>query len=189
MHHRYFPACPVDGPIEPPAPFGHMVSRGAVPKKCSECRHLFEGECVRYMDEVGHFLHLDHGPCGINGPTDPVIYEDELVRSKVEIPRKCATCVFLAIDRIFGLHRTKDADKWGDLHRGLDWDAWEPDCIYLELPSPKVTTKHLSQFANQNDLIAFLKEYRRINPGVSIEEAKADFSHFRTVLENRKSSE
>jgi len=27
MHHLYFPACPVEGPIEPPVPFGHMGTR------------------------------------------------------------------------------------------------------------------------------------------------------------------
>jgi hypothetical protein len=92
-------------------------------------------------------LHLDHGPCGIDGPTDPVVYDDEFVTSKVEVPRKCAKCVFLAIDRVYGFHCTKDADKWGDFHRGLDWGAWEPDFIYVELPQPKVTTRDLSPFA------------------------------------------
>lgn len=183
MHRRYFPACPVDGPIEPPVPFGHMGSRGAVPKKCSDCQHLFEGECVRYSEDVGHYLHLDHGPCGIDGPTDPVTFQDEFVSSKVDVPRKCATCVFLAVNSIEGFHCTKDADKWGDFHRGLDWGAWKPDCVYLELPLPKVTTRNLSLFAKQNDLMAFIKEHRRINPGLSIEEAKADFAHFRSVLE------
>ena len=185
MHRNYFPRCPIDGPIEPPVPFGHMASRGAVPKKCSECQHLFEGECTRYIEDVGHYLHLDHGPCGIDGPTDPVLYEDEFVTSKAEVPRKCAKCVFLAVDRIYGFHCTKDADKWGDFHRGLDWGAWEPDCIYLELPLPKVTTKELSVFARRNDIMSFIKEHRRINPGLSIEEAKADFAHFRDVLEKR----
>ena len=55
----------------------------------------------------------------------------------------------------------------------------------LQLPLPRVTTKTLAQFAQCNDMISFIKEYRRINPGLSIEEAKADFAHFRKVLENR----
>lgn len=185
MHRRYFPPCPVDGPIEPPVPFGHMASRGAVPMKCSECQHLFEGECTRYIEEVGHYLHLDHGPCGIDGPTDPVIYKDDFVTSKAEVPRKCTICVFLAVDRIHGFHCTKDSDKWGDFHRGLDWGAWEPDFVYLELPLPKVTTKELSLYARQNDKMSFIKEHRRINPGLSIEEAIADFARFREVLEKR----
>ena len=183
MHSRYFPPCPIDGPIEPPVPFGHMLSRGAVPKKCSECQHLFEGECLRYANEVGRYLHLDHGPCGINGPTDPVVYEDKFVTGKVEVPRKCANCVHLAVDRIHGFHCTKDAHKWGDLHRGLDWGAWEPDGVYIELPLPKVTTKKLSICARNNDLVEFVKEHRRVNPGLSVKEAQADFAHFRRVLE------
>ena len=183
MHSKYFPTCPIDGPIEPPVPFAHMGSRGAVPKKCSECEHLFEGECTRHIDEVGHYLHLDHGPCGIDGPTDPVPYEDEFIKAKVEIPTKCSTCVYLAVDRIRGFHCTKDSDKWGDFHRGLDWGAWQPAYINLLLPPPRVTTKALSQHAFNNDLAAFIKEYRRINPETSIEEAKRDFFHFRSTME------
>lgn len=106
MHSRYFPPCPVDGPIDPPVAFGHMGSRGAVPAKCGQCRHLFEGECTRFIETVGHYLHLDHGPCGINGPTDPVTYEDEFIKAKVEVPRKCSRCRFLAVHQIFGFHCT-----------------------------------------------------------------------------------
>ena len=184
MHSRYFPPCPVDGPIDPPVAFGHMGSHGAVPAKCGQCRHLFEGECTRYIETVGHYLHLDHGPCGINGPTDPVTYEDEFIKAKVEVPRKCSRCRFLAVHPIFGFHCTKDADKWGDFHRGLDWGTWQPDLIYLQLPLPKVTTRELSQLAFANDLLGFVKEHRRINPGLSVEEAKADFQHFRNIIEN-----
>lgn len=182
MHHRYFPRCPVDGPIDPPIPFGHMLSSGAVPNKCGTCQHLFEGECTRYIEELGHFLHLDHGPCGVTGPTDPVLYEDKFIKAKAEIPRKCANCRFLGFDSIRGFYCGEDADKWGDLHRGLDWGAWEPDCIYLQLPLPKLTTRELALCARQDDLVAFIKEHRRINPGLSMKEAKADFAHFRAIL-------
>jgi len=183
MHHRYFPPCPVDGPIEPPVPFAHMVSNGAVPKKCSECQHLFEGECTRYMEEVKDYLHLDHGPCGVEGPTDPVVFENEFLLGKVEVPRKCSTCKYLSVSPIYGFHCTKDANKWGDFHRGLDWGSWQPDHVYLHLEPPKVTTRALSQHAFADDLVAFIKEHRRINPRTSIEEAKADFTHFRTVIQ------
>ncbi|MFO0812520.1 MAG: hypothetical protein U0796_04845 [Gemmatales bacterium] len=114
-----------------------------------------------------------------------MIYEDEFIKGKVEVPRKCSRCSFLAVDPIFGFHCTKDAEKWGDFHRGLDWGTWQPDFIYLQLPLPKVTTKALSQFAFVNDLLAFVKEHRRINPGLSHEDAKADFQHFRTIIERR----
>ena len=89
------------------------------------------------------------------------------------------------MDNIYGFHCTKDANQWGDFHRGLDWGVWQPDFVYLELPFPKITTKELVKYAFQNDLIAFVKEHRRINPGLSMEEAKVDFQHFTKILENR----
>lgn len=183
MHKYYFPVCPVDGPIEPPVPFGHLGVSGAVPNKCSHCPKLFEGGCTRYIEDVGHYLHLDYGDCGIPGPTDPVIYRDEFIVSEVEIPRKCSTCVYLEFDRIRGFCCRKDSAKWGELERGLDWGTWRPDTIYLELPFPKVTTRALAVHANSGDLIAFIKEYRRVNPGVSHQEAKNDYQHFRSILE------
>lgn len=131
---------------------------------------------------MGHYLNLDHGPCGIDGPTDPVFYEDKFVQSKVEIPRKCMRCWYLRMDSIHGFYCTKDAAIWGDFHRGLDWGTWEPDEIYLELPLPKVTTKALSRFAKQNDALAFIKEHRRVNPGLSLKEAQDDFGTFRKIL-------
>ena len=55
----------------------------------------------------------------------------------------------------------------------------------VQLPLPKVTTKELSQFAFGNDLLGFVKEHRRINPGLSVAEAKSDFQHFRNIIEKR----
>jgi hypothetical protein len=183
MYQRYFPPCPVDGPIDPPVPFGHLGLHGAVPQKCSHCEHLFEGECLRSIDEVGGYLHLDHGPCGVNGPTDPVFFEKEFIASKVSIPRKCAECIHLSVGPIRGFHCTKDADKWGDSCRGLDWGAWRPDHVYIQLDLPKVTTKALSEYAFAGDEVAFIREHRRINPGLSLQEAKQDYAYFRSVVE------
>jgi len=92
----------------------------------------------------------------------------------------------LAFDRIRGFICTKDKEKWGSCYRGLDWGTWAPDTIYLQLPAPKVTTKPLAAFASQNDLTAFIREHRRVNPGLSMEEAKADFQRFREVLDSAK---
>jgi hypothetical protein len=189
MHTKYFPACTVKGPIEPAVPFGHMFSRGAVPNKCSSCQHLFEGECTRASEYIGkRYLHLDHGPCGIDGPTDPVYYENEFVTAKVSVPRKCVRCRFLKHDflkqdTIGGFHCDKDAQIWGDFHRSLDWGAWVPERIYFQLPFPKITTRALSEFAYQDDLIGFIKEHRRVNPALSPEEAKKDFRFFREKIE------
>jgi len=135
------------------------------------------------MEEVGHYLHLDYGYCGIPGPTDPVIYRDQFIVSEVEIPRKCSMCVYLAFDKVRGFYCRKDSEKWGYFDRGLDWGSWQPDCIYLELPFPKITTKALAAHVNSGDLIMFIKEYRRVNPGVSIQEAKNDYWRLRAILE------
>src|SRR5262245_43292684 len=125
MHRDYFPACPVDGPTLPAVPFRHMASVGAIPRKCSTCTRQFEGGCTRAVETRRGYLHLDHGPCGIDGPTDPVPYEHSSLTATVTIPRKCATCVHLAITH-WGFDCGKDKAIWGDLMRGLDWGAWRP---------------------------------------------------------------
>jgi hypothetical protein len=131
------------------------------------------------------WMHLNHGPCGVHGPTDPAYFEDDFVTAKVSVPRKCLRCRFLKHDSIYGFHCTKDADIWGDFHRSLDWGAWSPNRIYFELPFPKITTRALSEFAYQDDLIGFIKEYRRVNPDLSLEEAKKDFQFFREKIDTK----
>jgi len=134
------------------------------------------------MEKLNRYMHLDYGPCGINGPTDPVVYEDQFVRSKVEIPRKCSTCGFLFNDRIYGFSCRKDPEKWGRMYRGLDWGQWQPDRLYFDLPYPKITTKVLADAAHDNDLKAFVIEYRRVNPGLSMDEARQDFARIRGLI-------
>lgn len=146
---------------------------------------MFEGGCIRHMDELKRYMHLDYGPCGIPGPTEPVIYEDNFIRSKVEIPRKCDRCRFLFNHSIHGFTCKKDAEKWGSCYRGLDWGAWNPDRVYFNLPHSKVTTKALADAAHENNLGAFVMEYRRTNPGISIQEAREDFAHFRELIQRQ----
>lgn len=176
MYSEYFPACTVDGPIEPPVEFRHMGSRGAIPYKCSQCSSMFEGSCLRASELIQGFLHLDYGPCGIDGSTKPVYYENKYYKSKVQIPEKCSKCHFLEVDVIRGFHCKKDEVKWGDFNRGLDWGAWQPNRTYIQLSPPKITTKALIDHLYENDLLNFIKEYRRINPNSSVAEAKEDFS-------------
>lgn len=140
------------------------------------------------MEKLNRYMHLDYGPCGIHGPTDPVIYEDKFIRSKVEIPRKCSKCPFLFHDSIYGFTCRKDSEKWGKCYRGLDWGQWRPDQIYFDLPFPKITTKAFSDAAHENDLGAFVIEYRRVNPGVSLQEARIDFAQLRTLIESSHES-
>jgi len=138
---------------------------------------LFEGSCLRYSEKVNSYLHLDHGPCSVQGPTDPVFYENNFIRSKVKVPRKCASCIYLKNDSIYGFHCTQDKEKWGDFHRSLDWGAWQPDSIYIDLPLPKVTTKKMIECVKNNNQIEFIKEYRRVNRGLDLAEAKSDFKY------------
>jgi len=182
MHKYYFPRCPVTGPITPPKRYSHLGSNGAVPRKCADCEFIFEGSCTRGGSKSHIYMHLDHGPCGIDGPTDPVIYEDQWLRSHVEIPRKCATCVFLGVDSIHGFHCKKDASIWGDFPRGLDWGYWEPDCIWIQLPHPKITTRPMMLWAKAGNLAEFIKEYRHTNLDLPLSEAKADFQFIRKGL-------
>ena len=182
MHHLYFPSCPVDGPIEPPVPYSHMGMSGAIPNKCGDCQYSFEGGCTRFFEALQRYMHLDYGPCGIDGATDPVIYEDNFIRSKVEIPRKCWSCGFLFHDGNYGFTCRKDAEKWGGCFRGLDWGSWRPDRPYFNLQHPKVTTRALSEAAHANDMIAFVKEYRSVNPDVSLQETRDDFARIRDLI-------
>lgn len=177
MYHLAFPVCPVEGPIEPPVPYSHFLE-GAVPKKCSTCEFLFEGECTRAFEQLGRYLNLDHGFCGVPGSTDPVRYENKWMVSKVKVPRKCSTCHFLSVGDVRGFICRKDQHIWGSFPRSLDWGSWEPDGIYVELPFPKVTTRQLYLAAKKRDLVAFIQEYRRANPSTSIQEAREDYQEF-----------
>lgn len=186
MHQYYFPTCKVEGDIEPPVPFNHLGIAGAVPNKCGSCKNLFEGECRRYIEQTNQYLHLDYGPCTITGPTDPVFYEDTYLKAKVEVPRKCSTCAHLKVDSARGFYCSQDQDKWGNFPRGLDWGAWEPESIYLQLPQPKITSKLLPTFVKRDEIINFINEYRRINPGLSITEAKSDFAYLQDILKKHR---
>lgn len=118
MLRHQFPICQVEGPIEPAVPFSHMGLGGAIPNKCRNCQLMFEGSCTRGMYVGITYLQLDYGPCGIDGPTDSVVFDYMEQKRRVGIPRKCSTCHFLKVGST-GLPCRKDAEKWGG--RGLDW--------------------------------------------------------------------
>jgi hypothetical protein len=180
MHINYFPACPVDGPIEPLVYYKY--SGTFVPNKCSTCKHFFEASCNRVFAAGGnHWMELDFGPCGIDGPTDPIKFEIDLFISKVTIPRKCRQCEYLKVDLSWGFQCRKTQFRGGTL-RGLDWGSWIPDKAYLELPPGKNTSREMSESVHQNNWDLFLKEYQFYNSGLSIEEAKRDFQFLRNKL-------
>ena len=187
MHSRSFPPCSVDGPIEPPVPYGHGASTGAVPTKCSRCEWLFEAECLRYHDDVGHYLRLDHGPCGVDGPTNPVPYRADEEKSgtqdgaPLEVPRKCTSCAHLGHHPEAGVACLLDREKWGDFPRSFDWGSWKPDGIHVRLPVSEAASRTLSHLARKNDLLAFVRDYRKLQPHRSIQEARADFARIRRI--------
>lgn len=183
MHGDYFPACPVEGPVEPAPRSGHMGVVVAVPQKCATCGHLFEGGCRRAMATVGRYLHLDHGPCGVPGPTDPVIYDGHYLRAKVTVPRKCCGCPHLAVSTARGFSCAKDARTWGLLGRGLDWGGWRPGRVTLSLSSGRDVTRELADHAFAGDRVAFVRAYRRTYPDVSIDVARTEFDACRTLID------
>jgi hypothetical protein len=146
---------------------------------------LFEGGCARALETQPEYLHLDHGPCGIAGPTDPVAYQNRYFSAKVNIPRKCASCSYLVIDRYRGFDCGKDRSIWGEWMRGLDWGTWRPDRVYLALPPSKLTTSAMVDAVYDDDLVAFVRESRRVNPDVSIAETKRDFADLRQRIARR----
>lgn len=163
-------------------PFQHLGSGGFVPRKCHDCQMFFEGECNRNADLNMGWAHLDYGPCGIPGPTDPVIYQDDLVIAKVPVPRKCSTCRFISLDPIRGFHCTKDRDKWGDMDRGLDWGDWQPAIPPIGLPFPQQTNDRMRELALLGDMVQFVIEYRKVNPA-SIAAAKQAYLELKAALE------
>ncbi|RYD36532.1 MAG: hypothetical protein EOP86_05755 [Verrucomicrobiaceae bacterium] len=91
--------------------------------------------------------------------------------------------MFLFHDIIHGFSCRKDEAQWGKFYRGLDWGTWTPERIYLELPHPKVSTKTLIDCAHDGNLSGFVKEHRRLNPGLSLTEAREDFARLRRIIE------
>ena len=98
--------------------------------------------------------------------------------------RKCAKCNYLEVffnaqSIVDGFSCGKDKEIWRGFNRNLDWGTWEPDWIYIDLPHPKITTKKLYSFVKNDDQTGFIKEYRCINPGLSMKEARDDFKFLR----------
>lgn len=180
MHHTAFPICTVSGGYKPVA-YNHFGA-GAVPAKCRKCDALFEGGCTRAMDLVQRYLALDHGPCGVKGPTDPVRYENEWMRSKVEVPRKCASCPHLEVNRSRGLHCDKDRDVWGNFPRGLDWGAWRPGQPDLTLASGhEITSAMVEAVRSRSKMKAFMA-FRAANSGTSMLDAKRAYVELSSKL-------
>jgi hypothetical protein len=58
------------------------------------------------------------------------------------------------------------------------FDSWSTDKTPI-LPPPKKANRALQKLAINDELMSFVKEYRRLNPDLSIQEARADFKYLR----------
>lgn len=188
MYRKQFPRCRVDGPADP-VPFGHGVWEGAVPRKCSGCAHLMEGECVRAFVQVQDVLELDYGPCCKEGPTDPVVVRSPASGQELSVPRKCATCAFLAqSDEVWGPGRCRwEQERWGR-PRGLDWGTWEPERAPLGIRG-WVVPEAYRLAAEQGLEAAAVKLYRASKPASTFEEARAVYAEFRGRLRELEAGE
>lgn len=179
LHRHQFPRCQVEGPTDP-VPFSHFLS-GAVPRKCSTCEHLFEGECRRALQSTGRLLHLDYAPCRRPGATQPVRFSNQYLRSEVEIPEKCATCPLLKIDSIRGFSCNEDAQSWKAFPRAVDWGAWHPSLPVLEIPGRTLSRRFVDSVVRQDELSA-VRDFRAANPDASISEARSAYARLKVEV-------
>ncbi|MDQ1817127.1 hypothetical protein RBA41_27855 [Massilia sp. CCM 9210] len=174
MYRTVIPHCTVAGPVDP-VPYSHFIS-GAIPRKCDACKDMFEGGCVRAMDQVEGYLTLDHGPCPVKGPTHPVLVETEYYTSKVFVPAKCLRCLHLDLDRIRGFVCRRDSKTWGAFPRTLDWGAWRPDHPNLALQSGRSLTVEMLEAIVARDEVRWIKTFRASHADATIREARDAFA-------------
>lgn len=181
MYRRAFPRCTVGGSLAPVA-FNHLGQEGAIPAKCSGCGHHFEGECRRALDAAHGFLALDHGPCPVAGPTQPVLVETAFYASKVFVPQKCRDCRHLELDHVRGFVCTHDADRWGDFPRELDWGSWSPAHPMLGLRSGRSAPVDFVAAVHRDAEADAIRAFRQAHPTASFQEAQAAFAELRDEL-------
>jgi hypothetical protein len=206
MYGRAFPKCKIKGSYKP-VPFGHLILRGCIPKKCSKCKFLFEGGCDRaskQLTRLSGYLELDYGPCNVDGDTNPelIFFEldkplgelkidfhkqiDELHFPKIggfAIPKKCICCNFLSFD-IINPCCNFEREKWGDFPRALDWGNWSPDFPNVDLSSGKFVSIDLIETVQEGKEAEAIKIFRVINKGTSIKEARDAFKELKDKLDN-----
>jgi hypothetical protein len=179
MYRRSFPKCTVSGPVDP-VPFNHLGLQGAIPRKCAGCKLMFEGECLRGAEQVKGYLDLDHGPCPVKGETRPVLHETAHMKSKVHVPKKCATCVHLQFSLSSGFLCGFEPAKWGEFPRALDWGAWSPDHPNLGLRSGRSVPLEMLQAVRAGDEAAGVRAFRDAFPDSTIREARDAYAELRS---------
>jgi len=175
VYHEVFPRCDVVGSLEP-EPYGHLGLEGSVPRKCSSCTHIFEGSCLRAIKQLHKYLSLDHGPCPVCGPTNPVLVETATYKSKVFVPAKCERCRFLDLDSTSGFVCDLERKKWGAFPRTLDWGAWSPDHPIVGLKSGRSVTREVIEAVKNRKEAEAVKAFRLSHPGSTFLEARKAYA-------------
>ena len=170
MYQKQFPSCKIKGSLEP-TEFGHMFSKGMIPKKCSECDLMFEGECRRNSEITGEYARLDYGKCEIEGKTEPVCIEIDSNGYETFVPAKCEHCDYLKKDKYRGYICTFEKNIWGDFPRSLDWGNWKPNFPIIGLGADLKLTKHLIILIENEKTTEAIKEIKRLNNGIEFKEA------------------
>lgn len=182
MYRKVFPRCEVEGSLEPVA-FSHGGLDKRIPRKCDECDNLFEGECVRAIDQVENYLSLDYGPCRKPGLCNPVLVEDRFIKCKVYVPEKCSDCDFLRYHQISGFRCHEDDQIWGRYGKTLDWGHWSPNLPNIGLESRKEVSMELLQAVKDEQEVAAIRIYRELHPGTTIREARDAYQELKEKLQ------
>jgi hypothetical protein len=182
VYQKQFPSCQIKGSLEP-TEFGHMLSKGMIPKKCSECDLMFEGECLRNSEITGKYAQLDYGKCEIEGKTEPVCIEIDYNGYETFIPLKCEHCDHLKKNKYRGYICAFEKNTWGDFPRSLDWGDWKPNFPIVGLGENLKLTKHLIILIESKKTAEAVKEIKRLNNGMEFKKAIESVSQLKNKID------
>ena len=183
MYRKHFPRCEVPGSVEP-VPYSHFLS-GAIPQKCDACPSSFEGGCTRAINEVGMYLHLDHGPCPKLGSTEPVLVDTQYYTSKVYVPNKCVHCRHLYLDSIAGFVCHFEKERWGHFPRNLDWGTWNPSHPIAGLDSGKSVSVDVLLAIQASNEVEAIKAYKMVHKTATIKEAREAYAELHQKIHHQ----
>lgn len=142
-----------------------------IPKKCSECNLMFEGECIRNSEITGEYSRLDYGKCKVEGKTNSVCIEIDNSGYETFVPEKCVKCTHLKKDKYHKYICDFEKNIWGDFPRSLDWGDWQPDFPIIGLGDNLKMTKHLIILIQNKKTVEAIKELKRLNSEIDFKKA------------------
>lgn len=193
MYRKSFPKCEIEGEMTP-SPFGHGFMEGCVPKKCTTCKHLFEGECLRDIEFTDSYLRLDYSGCPVVGETNPIAFNTD-GEAQTFIPSKCTRCSYLNTKQFTCKF---EKELWGDFERDLDWGNWRPDYPLVGLrrvemegktrldKGPAIINKSLIQLLQSGSTAQAIKLYGELNNIDIIQDAKDEVEQIGKRLQKRE---